>query len=61
MDQSMWSLAQMEHGNSFLYKYFRMYTMEDTPIYEGMIFKANHNLFEVNKVFKKINSTKCDK
>lgn len=24
-----------------------IYAMEDTMIYEGMIFKANHNLFEV--------------
>lgn len=24
----------------------RIYAMEDTMIYEGMVFKANHNLFE---------------
>jgi hypothetical protein len=28
--------------------------MDDTLIYEGMIFKANHNLFEVKLIFFKI-------
>ncbi len=28
----------------------RFYAMDDTMIYDGMIFKANHNLFEVNNL-----------
>ena len=42
--------AQMELGKiEFLF--FRIYAMDDTMIYEGMIFKANHNLFEVTYYF----------
>ena len=39
-------IVLMELGN-INYKNYRIYAMEDTMIYDGMIFKANHNLFEV--------------
>lgn len=28
-----------------------IYAMDDTMLYEGMIFKANHNLFEVRRKY----------
>ncbi len=39
-------IAQMVLGKIILL-ICRIYALEDTMIYEGMIFKANHNLFEV--------------
>ena len=44
------NIVQMERGKiNFILIIFsvRVYAMEDTMVYDGMIFKANHNLFEV--------------
>jgi hypothetical protein len=38
-------LVQMDPGNLFLI--CRQYVREETMIYDNMIFKSNHNLFEV--------------